>query len=1669
MTETGRQERMRSGGAAAAGGMDFQHSVAAWVAVHILAERDVEPPWELPSEMTLEWLRCETEHPVDDLLVGTSAGGLVFAQIKRTLRLSKREDSDLASALDQFVRQYILQREKVSRTQPWDRPLDPARDRLVLITSSRSSEPIRTHLREILKRSRNPSTSESLEAVALNKDERRALSVVRDHIASSWSKTAGTHPSDDELRELFALLHIQVLDIDEGFDEEREAKNLLRMAVLEDPDQADVAWAEIIRQCARFSSERSGSDRIGLQRSLLNAGIKLKVVRSYRQDIERLKRYSDTTFNALAHLAQIRVGEAKIKIRRPSTDVLCQVAEEGSILVVGEPGAGKSGALHDLVKALREGGRDCVFLAVDRFAARSLGELREEIGLTHELVEVLDNWLGDQPAFLVIDALDAARGEPASKMIRELVRNVVEKGSRWRVVASIRKFDLRYGEELRRLFAGSPLTSYLDPEFANVRHLNIPPRFSDEELAQIAPQCAELDALLQSASAELHDLLRVPFNLRLMAELLGGGVALEELTPIKTQLELLDRYWKWRVIRDDSQGDAREAVLREACENMVSDRELRISRSRIARPGTSAPLNDLLSTQVLIEWQPSPQTVPDRYVLAFAHHVLFDYAVARLLLRGTPDALVRRLENDRELAVVIRPSLVLHFHHLWTVDESRRQFWDVAFRIILSDQIPEVAKLIGPAVAAELARTPSDLEPLCAALESANKQLRASAERALRHLIGALIARVPDAPPLAGPDGGPWCDLLERVSRAFRPSTAYAARILLVTLCERPELLTPAQRSAAGQTARRLLEFAWSQELRDGRLVVHALQCVCRTFESDPAASAALIQRCLEPGHLAQHGFEEMPWLAREVKRLVSLDPGLVEEIYRVAFSYQETSEEPTPMGTGRILQLVSNRRQDYGMALYQLAETFPVFLEQAPEEATRALIAVMEAYVIQRHPTTSSQEHEETFDFDGRPARLRTDYSAIWDGSNVYRHDESLKMLDTFQQYLEELANQQEAAQTVRKLVEILVSENRLAVFWRRLLLIGARFPTTVGRELLPLTWAIPILTGWDTTTPAGKFLKVIFPTLDRSKRERVERTIISIPEQAPVEHREAAERIRNRLLGCLPEDELVTEEARQLLEELAAGNAIPPNEPLVRFEGPFSEPYGEEEYLRDQGVPVEAEPNRRIRELERPVRAFADKHLNSTPTVEEIKDAISALKALREALSRAEVDGVHPKQAEHTWDSLAAACTCIARIVRIPCDQDLGAFVKDVLLEASYHPKPAYDSRYNAQFDEGPSWGRPAPRVQAAEGLIVLARNPSCATPDVLKAIGHLSRDPVLAVRFQIARCLNALYSSAPDQMWKIIERMCREETSRGVLQGLLSGPLARLSGTDPDHVSTLTKTIFDRVREGPGAKKVRELCTGIFTDLYVWRDQAVSRNVVLEIVSDPAAYPDEAYHVLARLREPITYGPTDPPNQQADAVRQRALDLLQRLLRSCRDGLRQLEEQHPGAQFDAWPQEDREKAKSLARLIDRIGAEVYFASGAYDTRRQGKSDSTRSLRPEARRFYQEAATILDELADVGLPSVTHHIVETLEFFIPLDPRGVFLRIARVVRAGQRSGYQYESLAADLIVKLVERYLAEYRHVLREDTECRQALIEILDLFVQAGWPSARRLTYRLEEIFR
>ena len=94
------------GGAATHAGTNYQDRVAAWTAVQILAEQDIQPPWNLPSTVTLETLHAEAPNPIDDLTVRTSANGTAFAQAKHTVNLETTATSPLGSSIAQFVKEF---------------------------------------------------------------------------------------------------------------------------------------------------------------------------------------------------------------------------------------------------------------------------------------------------------------------------------------------------------------------------------------------------------------------------------------------------------------------------------------------------------------------------------------------------------------------------------------------------------------------------------------------------------------------------------------------------------------------------------------------------------------------------------------------------------------------------------------------------------------------------------------------------------------------------------------------------------------------------------------------------------------------------------------------------------------------------------------------------------------------------------------------------------------------------------------------------------------------------------------------------------------------------------------------------------------------------------------------------------------------------------------------------------------------------------------------------------------------------------------------------------------------------------------------------------------------------------------------------------------------------
>ena len=487
---------------------------------------------------------------------------------------------------------------------------------------------------------------------------------------------------------------------------------------------------------------------------------------------------------------------------------------------------------------------------------------------------------------------------------------------------------------------------------------------------------------------------------------------------------------------------------------------------------------------------------------------------------------------------------------------------------------------------------------------------------------------------------------------------------------------------------------------------------------------------------------------------------------------------------------------------------------------------------------------------------------------------------------------------------------------------------------------------------------------------------------------------------------------------------------------------------------------PNKRLQELEVPVKEFITVHSNKVPEPYTLAEVFPHLRRLYTVLQSSEADGVHETQADHSWGTLAEACAVIVKMEDLGCHEETVAFVRNVLLEASRNRLPYGGRDEDARFID-PMWCKPAARVYAAKGLIRILRHPSCEDADILAAVVRLGVDPAPSVRWQIAHQLLVRYDRDPDWTWRMIELMALDR-SPGVLRGLMDYPLRSLSFSEPERVAKITIGIRQAAADASNLEKLVNSCATILIELFIWGKDESASVVIDSLADDPISHPEEVAYLASQFRDLLVVGTIDPPNSRADAARQRIWSFLLRVTRRVAAEIQRGVKHEEKTQHLAKEGPTEQLMKVLVHTLDTIGWNIYFASGAYE----GSESPGKQV---LRRFYTESGPVIDELAGVGLPSLSHNLLQVLDVLVFADPRGVFFRVARIIRGGEKGGYQYDPMAEEVIVRIIDRYLADHRELFRDDEEARQHLIEALDTFVHAGSEGAWRLSYGLDGIFR
>lgn len=859
----GSGKRGSSGGKAEAAGGNYETLVDAWYCTRVLLGRTASVMFDLPTSCRISSFRCQSSEHVDDVVAETSDDGTIFVQAKRSVSLAKKDTSPLGKTIKQFVEQYRAGTEPVSK--PVRRRLDAARDRLVLATRGSQSRKIVEILPRMLRALRDQPHLNLLTQVQNSQEDGKVAQTIEGHLKQQWSALYGRDPADTEIGSLLRLIWVQTLDVEEAEHDRDHALGLMRTSLLTEPAQADSAFSELVKICARLRAERSGANAASLLSSLDRVGIKLTALPEYRSDIEALRKWTTVQVQKAPRFTHLLESWPHSVVERQLWPTFRDQASTESFLVVGDPGSGKSGLTYRLAQHMREQGGNVIFIPVDLLNVDGQAELQRELGITRPLAEILQNWPGKGSGVLIVDALDAARKLETQTVIREAVEQVRQQaGARWNVIASVRKYDLRHGTDWRRIFAGRPISAeFADTEFSSVRHVQVN-RLSDAEIQQTTVFSLQLNQLFQEANPKLAELLRNIFNLHLLAELIAHGKVAADLKSIKTQSELLETYWEHRVRRSDGGHDAREMALTAAAQEMVGRKSLRIFRADIRDKVNLDALVDLERNDILRAEEDLKGANED--ILLFSHHVLFDYAVARLLFRRgrDPARLVDLLRCDRPLTLMVGPSLTLALRDVWGSDANHAAFWELAFAIAGEASLPQAAYLAAPMVAVESTATLQDVGILLSWLPESHPR-RDTAEKIMQMLCGAILVCQRAGVPIAGDDAAPWVEFAEALTAIGTDGPMFSANPLVALATEKPERLTPQQLKSAGAAARRLLDFGWSRPRRPNNIIVNAIGAVAVTIGSDVDATSALLRRLIQTEHLKKHGYEELRWLARHI------------------------------------------------------------------------------------------------------------------------------------------------------------------------------------------------------------------------------------------------------------------------------------------------------------------------------------------------------------------------------------------------------------------------------------------------------------------------------------------------------------------------------------------------------------------------------------------------------------------------------------------------------------------------------------------------------------------------------------------------------------------------------------------------------------------------------------
>lgn len=1303
---------------------------------------------------------------------------------------------------------------------------------------------------------------------------------------------------------------------------------------------------------------------------------------------------------------------------------LFQFSQEGNGVIIGKPGIGKSYSIAELAEMLANKNIPVVILPIDTILDGTDSSIESEIESDGNWISYLDKikLSEGEKAVLIFDAYDAARDEKLKKELLIQIKKAISKLYKWNVLVSVRTYDATKSPQLLRLFGNQNYGNGLSCRYFEI------PDLTDPELDSVFKDNPTLEKLYQAADIELKRILKIPFFLRLLeiVQENASSSELEEIKLIKSETELLNKYWNSKISNTD-ESYRKEAFLKSLAEQLVENKSLSCKKEQFI--SNEETFKKLRSDDLISE-----VGVGERNI-AFSHNILFDYMVGRLVFPIEPKELLNFITEDKSRPFFLRPSFIFYFTNLWY--EDRDSFWKNYnyFGKESDSNILLFKRLIPTSVIANEYDSIKDIEPVLSDQDVIQQLLQS-----IRFLSNRKIEQK---------DTELLYNLSNQLDVRFLWDYAFIFEKVLQS-----ENANDTEK--CGVISRRFLAYILEEQKKQAernqsldRLgSIRGIEFVSKTFKSNPEESIKLFREVLDL--LKEPNFEIWYFssLSHDLEYFVADAPEFVAEIYHRIFFHTEISDAKTNMGTVT-LNLVSNRRQDFDMCYYRLVELFPKFLSAAPNIAIETGIGIVNMYVKQDklHVTNDSNENLNEVRVKDLSSHFLSDLSSMWHDTLAYNKPAQLieKIIDFFKLLVKE-----NRVEELTQYIDVYVANAIVGFIWKKLLEFANEYPELLHNYLYELLLNPILLTSSDTTYETGISIHKVFPLLKVEQRDKLEGIILDLLNVKGEEEKKYAEHKVNRLLNCIPKELLKSKDAISIVKHSSPVK----NEPTFKTSW-SSEPYTTDKWLEDQGVDLHKEDNKQVYDLISKLQPFNSQRMNDFPSRGDFIELLPIANELFELTK----NGGYDKELEFSaFKEVFQFYSIITRDASQIEEPDYLQARKAIQFGLEYI------SEYDESFDESssPSSGySPTPRIEASNALIGLFsfKKEGSIYENIKAAV--IDSNPI--VRFNVLKNIAILWESKPEEYWEIVLERLQNEIDSFTIATVLNNIYRKDIIDDENKVVSAIEIAASRIKEFKKRDSFTKTYTGLLLFLLDKKKNAIAKKLIYGNLDNT----DFVQTLVFRLFDFI-----DPKYIDNDyTVESTRKELIQLFKDAAFENIEMLKNDDPSKfSIEDSPERDR------LLLIDFVIQRIYF--GLHINERIGKND----LKPNQknkRAFYDRIKPILTDIVDnskeigggIMVAHTAHYLVQTLNGvirFYPEEAQSILDMASKITELSYKTGYTFDPSSIKEIVSLTEVLFADHKELLRDDKSLDQ-LVSILDLYVQSGWTEALELLWKLDEAFK